>query len=123
MGVCGLALPCLPIFLVVASCGVIPGYQERFEAARAAQQQAISDADDAHCRSLGTTPGSAAYVYCREAAAGNRQAGDEAQRRAWLGVAQVGSQMMATPPPPPQPPSLDPANHVCVAPNNTLYRC
>jgi len=32
------------------------------------------------------------------------------QRQAWLGVAQVGAQMMATPPAP----APQPANHVCV---------
>jgi|SRR5665213_553035 len=73
------------------------------------------------CRSLGTAPGSTAYVYCREATASNRQAADEAQRQAWAGVAQAGFQMMATPPPAPQPPPSN--DHVCIAANNTYYRC
>src|SRR6202035_1304629 len=82
--------------LVVSGCA---GYQARMQAQRAA----LDDADDAHCRSLGAAPGSTAYVYCRETTASNRQAADEAQRQAWLGVAQTGFQMMATPPPAPQP--------------------
>jgi hypothetical protein len=111
----------LPIFLVVAGCALSPEYRARYQAQVAARQEAIDQADDAHCRFLGTLPGSTAYVYCREATANNRQAADEAQRQAWLGVAQSGFQMMATPPPAPQPPPSD--DHVCIAPNNTYYRC
>ena len=110
----------LPIFLSVAGCGLIPGYRERFEAARQAQQQAINDADDSQCRQYGAKPGSDAYVACRMNLNNNRQAADEAQREAWLGVAQAGSKMMTASPSAPQPPSED---HVCIAPNNTLYRC
>ena len=110
--------------LVVAGCALSPEYRARYEARVAAQQQAIDQADDAHCRSLGTAPSSTAYVYCREATARNRQAADEAQRQAWAGVAQSGFQMMATSPPAPQPPppAGDP---VCVSPtdNSRLYRC
>jgi hypothetical protein len=78
----------LPIFLLIAGCGVIPGYQERFNAARAAQQQAINDADDARCRQYGAKPGTDAYIACRMNVANTREAADEAQREAWLGVAQ-----------------------------------
>jgi hypothetical protein len=52
--------------------------------------------------------------------ADKRQAADEAQRQAWLGVAQVGAQMMQPPPAPSPPPAQD---HVCIAANNTCYRC
>jgi hypothetical protein len=52
--------------------------------------------------------------------ADNRQAADEAQRQAWLGVAQVGAQVMLPPPAPLPPPAQD---HVCIAANNTYYRC
>jgi hypothetical protein len=36
---------CLSVFMVVAGCGVIPGYRERFEAARAAQQARLDEGD------------------------------------------------------------------------------
>jgi hypothetical protein len=105
----------------LCGCGLIPGYRERFEAARDAQQTAADNADDAKCQSYGSKPGSDAYVACRMNLSNNREAADEAQRQAWLGVAQAGANMMAQPPPPP--PSLAPADHVCIAANNTLYRC
>jgi hypothetical protein len=73
------------IVSMVAGCGVIPGYQERFEAARAAQQARIDNADDGQCRRYGALPGTDAYVACRMNIANNRQAADEAQRQAWLG--------------------------------------
>jgi len=108
----GLVLLCLPVLL--SGCAE---YRARIQAQNAARQEAINDADDNYCRSLGTAPGSTAYVYCRQATVANRQAADDAQRQAWAGVAQTGFQMMATQPAPPQP------DHVCVAQNNTLYRC
>ena len=80
----------------------------------AAQQQAINDADDARCRQYGAKPGTDAYIACRVDVAKTREAADEAQREAWLGVA-------PTAPPAPKP-SL-PQDHVCIAANNTLYRC
>jgi hypothetical protein len=114
------AAACLPILLFMTGCGVVPGYRERFDAARIAQQQAINDADDARCRQYGAKPGSDAYIACRMNAANSQEAADEAQREAWLGVAQTGAAMMATQPPVPLPPSQD---HVCIAANNTFYRC
>ena len=113
---CALAV----IVLMVTGCGVIPGYQERFEAARAAQQARIDNADDDQCRRYGALPGTGAYVACRMNIANNRQAADEAQRQAWLGVAQAGVQVMQPPPDPSPPPQQD---HVCIAANNTYYRC
>jgi hypothetical protein len=82
--------------------------------------------DDAFCAKSGAPAGSPYYQQCRANMAQSRidPTADEAQRQAWLGVAQAGAIMMAQPPPPPpQPPSLAPADHVCIAANNTLYRC
>jgi hypothetical protein len=119
--ICASLLLCIPILTVVAGCALSPEYRARMQAQAAAQQQAQDDADDAHCRSLGAIPGSTAYVYCREATANNRQVAEAARQQAALDMMAQGFQMMATPPPAPQlPPSND---HVCVAPNNTLYRC
>jgi hypothetical protein len=113
----------LPVLLVVAGCALSPEYRARMQAQAVVQQQAQDAADDAHCRSLGAQPGSTAYVYCREATANNRQAADEAQREAWLGLSQTGAQMMATQPPAPQPPP--PQDHVCASPTDDsyFYRC
>lgn len=110
----------LPILLLVAGCA---DYRARMQARAAAQQEAIADADDAHCRSLGAVPGTKPYDRCRYTTEKSRLEADEAQRAAWLGVAQVGAQMMATPPPAPQPPPSNNDDHVCIAANNTLYRC
>lgn len=104
--------------LLTSGCA---GYQARFEAAKQAQAARIAATDDEHCRSLGAAPGSTAYVFCRQSTSNNREAADESQRQAWLGVAQTGFNAMATQPPAPQPPR--PNDHVCVAANNVLYRC
>jgi hypothetical protein len=118
----GISACLLILCLCLCSCGLIPGYRERFEAARDAQQAAADNADDAKCQSYGPKPGSDAYVACRMNLSNNREAADEAQRQAWLGVAQAGANMMAQrPAPAPPPTSAD--DHVCVAQNNTLYRC
>jgi hypothetical protein len=118
--ICALALRCLPIALMVTGCGIIPGYRERLDAALAAQQAAIDNADDAQCRQYGARPGSDGYVACRMNLANNRQAADAARQQAWADVTQSGLAMAARPPAPQPAP---PADHVCIAPNNTYYRC
>ena len=116
------AIQLLLVCVCLAGCGVIPGYRERYEAARGAQQAAIEGADDAKCQSYRASLGSNAYVACRMNLSNSREAADEAQRQAWAGVAQTGANMMAQRPVPPSPPvSTD--DHVCVAQNNALYRC
>jgi hypothetical protein len=111
----------LLLVLVVSGCGLSPEYRARMQAQAAADQLAQEQADDAHCRSLGAEPGSTAYVYCREATSQNRQAREDANRAASLQMMQNGLEMLSQSPPPPQPAA--PADHVCIAANNTLYRC
>lgn len=115
-------MPLLATLLVLTGCGIVPGYRERFEAAKAAQQARIEGADDAQCQGYSANPGSDAYVACRMNLSNQRRADEAAEREAWNGVAQAGLKMMERPPPPP-PPDLTPNNHVCVAPNNAIYRC
>jgi hypothetical protein len=91
------------------------------QAQAAADREVLEQADDARCRSLGAEPGSTAYVYCREATAQNRQAHEDANRAASLQMMQNGLEMLSQSPPPPQPAPA--ADHVCIAANNTLYRC
>jgi hypothetical protein len=83
------------------------------------QRRGLGDCSPAsqHCVEMGYPPGTSLYLQCQALKAQQ----DEAERQAWLGVAQVGAQMMAAPPPAPQLPAAD--DHVCIAPNNTLYRC
>jgi hypothetical protein len=107
----------LPILLVVAGCALSPEYRARYQAAQAAQQAELDQADDRECVKYGGQN----YDACMMARRQQRAAADEAQRQAWLGLAQTGAQMMATPPPTPRPPPAE--DHVCIAPNNTLYRC
>jgi hypothetical protein len=115
----GRLLCLLPILLSVAGCA---DYFARVQAYKAAQEDAIASADDAHCRSLGNVPGTKPYDRCRYTTEKSRLEADESQRAAWLGVAQVGAQMMATPPPPAPPGPLQ-GDPVCVDVNNKLYRC
>ena len=60
----------MAILSVLTGCAE---YQARLAAQRAAQQQAIDQADDATCRSYGAVPGSEVYVACRMNIANNRQ--------------------------------------------------
>jgi hypothetical protein len=112
--ICTLALLCASVLLVVAGCALSPEHI-------AAQREANNAADDAQCRQYGAAPGSDAYVACRTNAANNRLAAALALRQAGTDVMQQGFQTMATPPPSAQP--APPADHVCIAANNTFYRC
>jgi hypothetical protein len=113
----------LRICAVTLLCFSLTGcaqYQARLQAQQAAQRQALDDADDAQCRQYGATPGSDAYVGCRMNIANNRQVADDAFRQQSLqnfanAAAQIGAR-----PPTPQPATDD---HVCIAANNTYYRC
>jgi hypothetical protein len=113
-------------FALLLFCLAMPGcaqYQARLQAAQAAQQQAIDDADDAQCRQYNNERHADPdkYLACRQNLTLNRQAASQAQQQASLALMQTGFQMMATPPrPAPQPP---PEDHICIAPNNTFYRC
>jgi hypothetical protein len=82
--------------------------------------------DDAFCAKSGAPAGTPYYQQCRANMAQSRidPAADDRNRAIGLALIQGGTALMAQPPPPPPPPpSLDPADHVCIAPNNTLYRC
>jgi hypothetical protein len=59
----------MTILLLLTGCA---DYQAKLAAQRAAQQQAIDQADDATCRSYGAVPGSEVYVACRMNIANNR---------------------------------------------------
>lgn len=115
----GRSLCLLPILLSLAGCA---DYFARVQAYKATQENAIAAADDTHCRSLGVVPGSKDYDHCRYTTEKSQLEADEAQRATWLGVAQAGTQMMATLPPAPPPGPLQ-GNPVCVDVNNKLYRC
>lgn len=52
----------------------------------------IDESDDQRCQSYGATPGSDAYVQCRDAQ-------EEQRREAWARLGEVGAQMAQPPPP------------------------
>jgi len=83
------------------------------------QRRKLGDCSVAHrqCVETGFEPGTAGYLQCRQLAANT----EAAQRAAYVGMIQAGATMMAQQPSPPQPPTSD--DHVCIAPNNVLYRC
>jgi hypothetical protein len=84
------------------------------------QRRGLGDCSAAHlsCIQNGFTPGTSAYLDCRQLAI--QQEAVTAQR--WNNVTQAGIAMMqANQPQPPAPPQYN--DHVCVAANNTVYRC
>lgn len=105
--------------MLLAGCALSPEYRARMQAQAAARQQAQDDDDDAFCRSHGIVPGYPQYLQCRQMLVGNRQAEEAARQQASIAMMGAGLEMMSRPVPPP-PPTDD---HVCIAQNNTLYRC
>jgi hypothetical protein len=72
------------------------------------------------CIQNGYAAGTPGYLNCRQVAI--QQEAVDAQR--WNNVTQAGIAMMqANQPPPPPPPPYQSADHVCIAANNTYYRC
>ena len=109
--------------LSLSSCAE---WRAAVEAKRAEQQAQQDAADDAKCRSYGAEYGSPAYIDCRQRTAElNQQIAEqrfEAQQQAYANMTAAGLGLMAaSQAQPPQPP--DPNDHVCIAPNNVLYRC
>lgn len=65
--------------------------------------------------------GSESHTRCVYQTVAARRRSDEAQRQTSQDMMLLGTSTLATPAPPPQP--APPKEHVCIAANNTVYRC
>jgi hypothetical protein len=71
------------VCLCVCGCGLIPGYRERPEAARAERQAAIDNADMPSAKAMEPSQAPMLTLLCRMNLSNNREA-DQAQKQAWL---------------------------------------